>query len=86
MYAGVPTADLGLECSTDDCNEMKCTKLMQTYRNMTRFTQDVDKHSMKFDNQPWSTQNRISLAVVLGYHPREHSPASNPYGIFAGKQ
>jgi len=30
-----------------------------------------------------SSQNHISWAVELGCHPREHSPASNLYGIFA---
>ena len=40
----------------------------------------------EINSQPSSSQNHISWAVELGCHPREHSPASNLYGIFAEKQ
>ncbi len=82
IYAGVPTVDLGLECSRDDCtNKTNQRKFFFKYTSDKNFPYQVE-----YVIKPLNNQNHKSSGVEQGFHPVRCSPASNLYGIFASGQ
>ena len=83
IYAGVPTVDLGLECSRDDYKRGE-----RKYLNNNSFHMHLIILSLisLFPVLPLNNQNHRFSDEEQGSHPTRYSLTSNLDGIFAENQ